>query len=170
MKTTCLAGIVSLAVFALPAWAQSPKFIRLDLPSSEIAKFSNVCPIRAELPLSKLFESKAPAYRSGKPAVLNCDGAYISLITVEYHPAARGLKPRIHPKVTIALPQGHDKLIEVKYWLMRGNDVLSVGGEEISADEGKSNWENGADLWYDAGADKDSQALSLRIEASFSDR
>jgi hypothetical protein len=102
--------------------------------------------------------------------VLNCDGAYISLVTVEHYPAARGLKPRIHPKVTIALPQGHDKLIKVKYWLMRDNEVLSVGGEEIPADEGKSNWENGADLWYNTNADKDSHSLFLRIEATFSDR
>jgi hypothetical protein len=162
--------MISLAVLVVPVRAQGPNFIRLDLPSAELEKSSGICPIRAELPISKLFEGPEKAYRSGKAVRLVCDGAYISLITVENHPAARGLKPRLHPKVTIALPQGHDKLVEVKYWFMRGSEVLSAGGEEISADEGRINASDGADLWYDARAGENLSNLFLRIEASVGDR
>ena len=38
----------------------------------------------------------------------------------------------------IALPSGRDKLAQVKYWFMRGDEVLSTGEEEISADEGET--------------------------------
>jgi hypothetical protein len=154
----------------MPAWAQGPNFVRLDLPSSELEQFSGICPIRAELPISKLFEGGEKVYRSGRAVRLVCDGAYISLITVENYPAAHGLKARIHPKVTIALPQWHDKLVELKYWFIRGDEVLSSGGEEISADEGRINGSDGADLWYDSRVSEDSSYLSLRIEAILSDR
>jgi hypothetical protein len=170
LKSTCLAGVASLAVLILPVWAEGPNFIRLDLPSSELEKLSGICPIRVELPISKLFAGSEKTYRSGRAVRLVCDSAYISLITVENYPAAHGLKSRIHPTVTIALPQGHDKLVEVKYWFMRGNEVLSSGGEEISAGEGKINGSDGADLWYGARVGENSSNLSLRIEASVSDR
>jgi hypothetical protein len=155
--------------FVFPAWSQRPEFIRLDRPSKEIAKHSNVCPIRVDLPLAKLFEG-GPTYRSGKTSALKCDGAYIAVVVVEHHPAARGLKPRIHPKVIIALPSGRDKLAQVKYWFMRDDEVLSTGEEEISADEGETSSEDGADLWYDKEVGDSALNLSLRIEATFIER
>jgi len=59
----------------------------------------------------------------------------------------------------------------VKYWFMRGDEILSIGEEEIAADEGETSSENGADLWYDKeGTGKEASNLSLRIEATFSER
>jgi hypothetical protein len=166
-----LAGIL-LTSFVLPVWSQSSDFIRLDRPSEELARHSNVCPIRVDLPLGKLFEGGGPVYRSGKAAALKCNGAYVSVVAVERYPAARGLKPRIHPKAVITLPGGSDKLARVKYWFMRGDEILSIGEEEIAADGGETSSENGADLWYDkeVGEGKEAFSLSLRIEATFSER
>jgi len=53
---------------------------------------------------------------------------------------------------------------------MRGDEVLSIGGEEISGDEGKVNSENGADLWYGTETEKRFSGLSLRIELILCDR
>lgn len=114
MKHSGLVGIVLALFSVLPTWSQGSEFIRLDRPSKELAEHSNVCPIRVDLPLTKLFEG-GPTYRSGKASALKCDGAYIAVVVVEHHPAARGLKPRIHPKVIIALPSGRDRLAQVKY-------------------------------------------------------
>lgn len=169
MLKELFAGILYAAILVLPAWSQGPEFIKLNRPSEEIAKHSNVCPIRVELPLGKLFR-EGPIYRSGKAAAVKCDGGSLSVILVEHHLAARGLKPRIHPKVIITLPSGRDKLVQVKYWFMRGDELLSTGGEEISADEGETSSEDGADLWYDKEMGKDDLDLSLRIEATFIER
>ena len=169
MKHSGLVGIFLTVVFVSPTWSQRSEFVRLDRPSEEIVKHSNSCPIRVDLPLAKLFEG-GPTYRSGKTSALKCDGAYIAVVVVEHYPAARGLKPRIHPKVIIALPSGRDKLAQVKYWFMRGDEVLSTGGEEISADEGETTSEDGADLWYDKEVEDRALSLSLRIEAAFTER
>ena len=52
-----------------------------------LAKHSNVCPIRVDLPLAKLFEG-GPVYRSGKASALKCDGAYMAVVVVEHHPGS----------------------------------------------------------------------------------
>lgn len=53
---------------------------------------------------------------------------------------------------------------------MRGDEVLSTGEEEISADEGETSSEAGADLWYDKEVGGSALNLSLRIEATFIER
>jgi hypothetical protein len=169
LKRSRLAGVLLVVVLALPAWSQSPGFINLGQPLEKIAKSSNACPIRVDLPLGKLFEDGS-IYRSGKAAAIKCDGAYLSVVVIEHHPAARGLKPRIHPKVIVTLPNGRDKLAQVKYWFMRGEEILSIGEEEISADEGETSSESGADLWYDKEVGQDATNLYLRIEATFVER
>ena len=83
-----LTGIL-LTAFVLPAWPQSSNFIRLDRPSEELARHSNVCPIRVDLPLGKLFDG-GPVYRSGKAAALKCNGAYVSVVVVERHSGVAG--------------------------------------------------------------------------------
>jgi hypothetical protein len=156
------------AISVTPPGAQSQDFVQLDIPSERLRALPSQCPIRVELPLKKLFQAKEPIYRTGKAAVVNCEGAYISVIKVANYPQVRGLKPRIHAQVTVFLPAGHDKLVEVKYGLIQGKEILATGAEEIKADEGKSNWEDGADLWYPK--DAVAESLSLRIEAVFTDR
>lgn len=92
------------------------------------------------------------------------------LVTVSLTPARERRKPKLHAQVTVFLPGGHDKMIEVSYSLLQGETVLSTGSEEIRGDEGTSNAENGADLWFEAAQVTDEKSLMLRVELSITDR
>ena len=61
-------------------------------------------------------------------------------------------------------------MIEVSYSLLQGEEVISTGSEEIRGDEGTSNAENGADLWFESTQATDPERLMLRVELSIVDR
>jgi hypothetical protein len=94
----------------------------------------------------------------------------VTLVAVSLTPARERRKPKIHAGTTVFLPAGQDKLIEVHYSLMQGEEVLSTGSEDIQGAEGESNAENGADLWFDSAQATDPEKLILRIELSIVDR
>lgn len=151
---TVLTLFVSIA-FALAAYAAGPS------PS---------CPIHGDIPLAPLFANSSKPIRSGRLAAQRCDGAYVTLVTVSLTPARERRKPKIHAGTTVFLPAGHDKLIEVHYSLMQGEEVLSTGSEEMHGDEGESNAENGADLWFESSQVTDPERVMLRVELSITDR
>lgn len=131
---------------------------------------SSTCPIRGDIPLAALFATPSEPIRSGRLARQHCEGAYVTLVTVSLTPARERRKPKVHARVTVFLPSGHDKLIEVSYSLLRDEVVLSTGSEEIRGDEGASNAEDGADLWFEAAQAADAKNLILRVELSVTDR
>ena len=127
------------------------------------------CPIRVELPLAPLFAGKTRTYLTAKTSSIRCEGGYVSLVTLERHDPRNGLRPRLHAQVRFVLARGGDRTLRIRYWLAQGDEVLANGQEEMEADEGDANWEDGVDLWYRASPGLDPARLSLRIEAAYID-
>jgi hypothetical protein len=162
---------IALLIVGTSASADGLPFIDLSRPAAEIQQLPSACPIRAELKLGKLMASASRSYRTGKPSLLRCDGTYISVLLLELLPGSRGLQSRLHVVGHVALPQGGDKLAALKYWLLQGEREVAAGAETIKADEGETNWGEGADLWFDEKTlDPAGPEPVLRLELALSDR
>ncbi len=140
----------------------APAFVRVE--ESTVGPIET-CPIRVELPLPILEPGKP--HRTIRAARVQCEGAYLPLVTVEQRKSA-GARTPVHASVRYFWPHGTDQEFRIRYWLMEGDQVLAAGRELLVADEGDVNWEDGADLWY-AGRDLHQRQLSLRIEVAPSD-